>query len=244
MANWPLSMGTAVSVMMGPEGGGDTRLPCAASAAGSVACAAAADFPQLSAGSRRLRCDLPSPAGRGDSFGRANPASSTVERQHEQDHQTDTASLSYLFSSRLCRSGGEFNRCCYARGSIPRRCGSKKVGFMGNDHVSDVQVLEYVDEAVPGGFVETGGGFIQQEQPAAPWPKQWPKRPAFSLPRRAYRSPGLRSLPTPVSPWSPGRCATASAGGFPWFKGPKATSSRTVGQKSWCTPRWCSVAAG
>ena len=40
----------------------------------------------------------------------------------------------------------------------------EKLGFMGDDHVGDVQVLEDVDEAVPGGLVEAGGGLIQQEQ--------------------------------------------------------------------------------
>ena len=40
----------------------------------------------------------------------------------------------------------------------------EKFRLMGDDHVSDVQVLENVDEAMPGGLIEAGGGFVLQEQ--------------------------------------------------------------------------------
>ena len=37
---------------------------------------------------------------------------------------------------------------------------SEKIVFMGDDHVGDVQVLQDMDDAVPGGFIETRGGLV------------------------------------------------------------------------------------
>jgi len=39
----------------------------------------------------------------------------------------------------------------------------EKIVLMGDDHVRNVQVLEDVNEAVPGGVIEARGGLVQQE---------------------------------------------------------------------------------
>ena len=40
----------------------------------------------------------------------------------------------------------------------------QKLMFMRDNQIGDVQVLQDMDEALPGGFVQAGGGLIQQEQ--------------------------------------------------------------------------------
>jgi hypothetical protein len=47
--------------------------------------------------------------------------------------------------------------------AFPHRMLQKMI-FVGNDHKSNLQVLQNVDETVLGLLIQSGGGFIQEQQ--------------------------------------------------------------------------------
>ena len=107
----------------------------------------------------------------------------------------------------------------------------QKIIFMRNDHVGDLQVLKNADETVLGFLIQACGGFIQEEHQGLHGQDSGQGDQFLLAPGELIGHPVFEALkPQPLHGLR--AICIASAGVFPWFKGPKATSSRTVGQKS------------
>ena len=113
----------------------------------------------------------------------------------------------------------------------------QKTIFMRQNHVGDVQIIKNVDETMLGFLIQARGGLIQQEELRLHGQDGGQGDQFLLSPRELIGCPVFEALQTQTRHGLPGN-ADGLGRRLPWFKGPKATSSRTVGQKSWSSGFW------